>query len=66
MKITKKTESVFEIEFDDTEIQSLKDIEDVFLVSPDEVIDRSVSESLRLGVHGIHNLINNLTGRQGD
>lgn len=64
MRVTKKTESLFEIEFDESEVQSLEDIEDVFEVIPEDVIQRSVTESVRLGTAGIHNLLDVVTNRR--
>lgn len=64
MKITKKTESLFQIEFDENEVQNFEDIEDIFEVTPEEVIDRTITESLRLGMSGVHNLLDVVTGKE--
>ena len=66
MKIYKKTESVYEIIFDETEVKCFEDIEDIFEVTPEEVMDRTISESLRLGMNGIHNLINIVTEKENE
>lgn len=64
MKIKKKTEAVFEIIFDESEVQSLEDIEDIFEVIPEDVISRSVGEALRLGTNGVNNLLDVVTQKR--
>ena len=46
MKITQTTERLFEIEFDDIEVEQLKDVEKVFGVETKDVIQRSIEQSL--------------------
>ena len=46
MKITQTTERLFEIEFDDNEVEQLKDVEKVFGVETKDVIQRSIEQSL--------------------
>ena len=65
MKVTKKTESIFEVEFDADDQQQLEDIEDICMVPAKEVIERSINESLRLGVYGVRNLMRVVTKRKG-
>jgi hypothetical protein len=52
MKISKKTESIFEIEFNSPEVKTLGDIQEIFLIKPESLIKRSLTESLRKGVEG--------------
>jgi len=66
MIIKRVTEFSYEVKFDDQEARKLQDIEDIFEVTPEDVIERSVSESLRLGVKGIHDLLNVVVGGSGD
>lgn len=65
MIIRKKTEFLFEIEFDESEVQNFEDIEDIFEVVPEDLIRRSLAESLRLGASGVHNLLDIVTNRRG-
>ncbi len=64
MKVTKKTVSSFEVSFDESEINQLDDIEDIFDVTPEEMISRSINESLRLGIYGVRNLMRVVTKRK--
>jgi hypothetical protein len=57
MKISKKTESVFEIEFNGDEVKTLGDIQEFFLVKPESLIRRSLTESLRKGIEGTDKLL---------
>ena len=57
MLVSKKTESVYEITFDASEIKQLSDILAVYDTSPERVIDRSLQESLRIGSAGVEGIV---------
>jgi hypothetical protein len=57
MVISKKTESIFEIEFNGAEVKTLGDIQEFFLVKPETLIERSLAESLRKGIEGTDKLL---------
>jgi hypothetical protein len=62
MKITKTSDFEFSIVFDETEIQSLEHIEDLFAVKPETVIRKSIAESLRKGCEGAERFLDDVTG----
>ena len=62
MKITKHSAIEYSIVFDETEIKTLEDIEDVFLVKPEDVIEKSIAESLRKGVEGQDRFFSDIWG----
>ena len=64
MKITKTSDVEYSIVFDQTEIRTLEDIEDVFLVKPEDVIEKSIAESLRKGVEGQDRFFDDLWGER--
>lgn len=53
MKVTKKTESIYEVEFDRHELKSLQDIRELYEVSPELFIDMSLEQSLQQGIDGV-------------
>jgi len=61
MIITKKTESLFEIEFDENEQQVLSDMETIFETQPVDMIQRSLDESIRNMAIGTSNLVSRIT-----
>ena len=62
MKISKKTESIFEIEFNGPEVKTLDDIQEIFLIKPESLIKRSLTESLRKGLEGTDRLLDDFGG----
>lgn len=48
MKVRAVNERVIEIEFDDSELQLLKDIEIMKMYTPEELVESSLTETMRL------------------
>jgi len=60
MKITKHSDIEYLIEFDETEVKALENVEDLFLVKPETVIRKSIVESLRKGLEGQDRFLSDL------
>jgi len=58
MKVTKKTEALFEIEFDEYELEKLKDLETVFEVDAADFLRRSFDQNLKNCTANIDYLVN--------
>jgi len=57
MKVTKTNESKFEVEFDGSERKVLDDMESIFEQTPEDMIQKSLDESIRLVAIGTANLV---------
>jgi len=62
MKITKHSDIEYLIEFDETEVKALEDVEDLFLVKPETLIRKSIVESLRQGLDGQDRFLSDIWG----
>jgi len=62
MKITKTSDIEYSILFDETEIQSLEHIEDLFAIKPETVIEKTLSEAIRKGCEGAERFLDDVTG----
>ena len=60
MKVTKKTEAVYEIEFDSTEVKSLDFIRKVYKVSAESFVELSLENSFNEGLNNSENLLEEL------
>ena len=60
MKVTKKTEAVYEIEFDSTEVKSLEFIRKVYKVSAESFVELSLENSFNEGLNNSENLLEEL------
>ena len=60
MKVTKKTEAVYEIEFDSTEVKSLDFIRKVYKVSAESFVELSLENSFAEGLTNSENLLEEL------
>lgn len=63
MKVTKKTESIFEIEFDEYEVEKLKDLEIIFDMDPTDFLRRSFEQNLQNCTANIDYLIQRVRSR---
>lgn len=66
MKVTKKTETLFEVEFDESEKEVMANMTEIFEQSPEEMITRSLEQSIKLLVIGTSNLIDKIHARLRD
>jgi hypothetical protein len=64
MTVRKKTETLYEVEFDEHETQNFADVEDVFNVTPEQLINEAINMQLRSHVHSIHNILRLVARKQ--
>lgn len=63
MKVTKKSEVLFEVEFDQNEKQIMQNMEDIFERTPEVMIEKSLDESIRMIAIGTTNLVDKIHAR---
>ena len=66
MIITRKSESRFEIDFDESEVQDLSDVNDIFDVIPTDFIRQSVEDRLNFCNVNRDKLIDKLQDKFGE
>lgn len=66
MKVKRKTESSFEIEFDESEVKDLSDVNDIFDVEPADFIRQSVEDRLNFCNTNRDKLIDKLHRKFGE
>lgn len=63
MKVTKISITEYKIEFDESEIATLDNLESVFEQNPGDLIRESVTQSLRIGHISVDKLIDRVHAR---